>query len=42
MGDLAEQSFMDAENSPALVNLREAHLRRDVRGTPCEKCIAYG
>jgi MoaA/NifB/PqqE/SkfB family radical SAM enzyme len=42
MGDLNEQSFMDAWNSPAFVKLREAHLRKDVRGTVCEKCIAYG
>jgi MoaA/NifB/PqqE/SkfB family radical SAM enzyme len=42
MGDLAEQSFMDAWNSRDFVKLREAHLRKDVRGTLCEKCIAYG
>ena len=42
MGDLAEQSFIDAWNSPAFTNLREAHLRTDVRGIPSEKCIAYG
>ncbi len=42
MADLGKQSFMDAWNSPAFVNLREAHLRKDVRGTVCEKCLAYG
>ncbi|MDX1374358.1 MAG: radical SAM protein [Burkholderiales bacterium] len=42
MGDLGETAFMDAWNSPAFVALREAHLRRDVRGTVCESCIAYG
>jgi radical SAM protein with 4Fe4S-binding SPASM domain len=41
MGDLNKQSFMDAWNSDAFVRLREAHLRRDVRGTECETCIAY-
>jgi MoaA/NifB/PqqE/SkfB family radical SAM enzyme len=41
MGDLTQQSFMDAWNSAAFVNLRAAHLRRDVRGTVCEQCIAY-
>lgn len=41
MGDLTKQSFMEAWNSPAFVKLREAHLRRDVSGTVCEKCIAY-
>jgi MoaA/NifB/PqqE/SkfB family radical SAM enzyme len=42
MGDLNKVSFMDAWNSPAFVNLRAAHLKKDVRGTVCEKCIAYG
>jgi len=41
MGDLTKQSFMEAWNSPGFVKLREAHLRRDVSGTVCEKCIAY-
>ncbi|HEX2830522.1 MAG TPA: radical SAM protein [Burkholderiales bacterium] len=41
MGDLTRQSFMDAWNSERFVRLREAHLKRDVRGTPCEQCLAY-
>ncbi len=41
MGDLTQQSFMQAWNSARFVALREAHLKRDVRGTVCEKCIAY-
>jgi MoaA/NifB/PqqE/SkfB family radical SAM enzyme len=41
MGDLNNHSFMEAWNSPAFVALREAHLRKDVRGTVCENCIAY-
>ena len=41
MGDLVTQSFMDAWNSSSFVKLREAHLKKDVRGTVCEKCIAY-
>jgi MoaA/NifB/PqqE/SkfB family radical SAM enzyme len=41
MGDLNNQSFMEAWNSEPFVKLREAHLRRDVRGTVCEKCVAY-
>lgn len=40
MGDLREQTFMDAWNSPAYQSLRAAHLREDVRGTPCEACAA--
>ena len=42
MGDLNKVSFMDAWNSDAFVGLRAAHLRKDVRGTVCENCIAYG
>jgi MoaA/NifB/PqqE/SkfB family radical SAM enzyme len=41
MGDLTKQSFMDAWNSQAFVKLRAAHLKRDVRGTVCENCLAY-
>lgn len=42
MGDLTKVSFMEAWNSQAFVKLRAAHLRKDVRGTVCENCIAYG
>ena len=42
MGDLNKLSFMEAWNSAPFVNLRAAHLRKDVRGTVCENCIAYG
>ena len=42
MGDLNKVPFMDAWNSPAFVSLRAAHLKKDVRGTVCENCIAYG
>lgn len=41
MGDLTQQPFMAAWNAPAFVALRQAHLRKDVRGTICEACIAY-
>jgi Radical SAM superfamily/Iron-sulfur cluster-binding domain len=41
MGDLSRTDFMDAWNSTAFVALREAHLKKDVRGTVCESCIAY-
>jgi len=41
MGDLTQQSFMQAWNSPAFVKLRAAHLKKDVCGTVCEQCIAY-
>jgi hypothetical protein len=41
MGDLNKLSFMEAWNSTDFVSLRAAHLRKDVRGTVCENCIAY-
>jgi len=41
MGDLNRQPFMEAWNSEQFVKLREAHLRKDVTGTVCEKCVAY-
>jgi MoaA/NifB/PqqE/SkfB family radical SAM enzyme len=42
VADLSEMSFMDAWHSKAFQDLRQAHLNRDVRGTACEKCLAYG
>ncbi len=42
MGDLNKMSFMEAWNSDSFTKLRAAHLKRDVRGTVCENCIAYG
>jgi MoaA/NifB/PqqE/SkfB family radical SAM enzyme len=41
MGDHTTQPFMEAWNSEPFVKLREAHLRKDVRGTVCESCLAY-
>jgi hypothetical protein len=41
MSDLTQQSFMQAWNSVAFTALRAAHLKRDVRGTVCEACVAY-
>ena len=41
MGDLTKISFMDAWNSADFQKLREAHLKKDVTGTICEKCVAY-
>ena len=40
MGDLTKQSFMEVWNSSKFQQLRAAHLRKDVRGTACESCIA--
>lgn len=41
VADLTEMSFADGWNSEKFVNLRKAHLHRDVSGTVCEKCLAY-
>ena len=41
MGDLNRQPFMEAWNSEPFVKLRQAHLRKNVTGTVCEKCVAY-
>jgi len=41
MGDLNKVPFMEAWNSQPFVKLRAAHLKRDVRGTVCENCLAY-
>jgi len=41
MGDLNRQSFLEAWNSEPFVKLRAAHLKKDVSGTVCEKCVAY-
>jgi radical SAM protein with 4Fe4S-binding SPASM domain len=41
MGDLNKRSFMEAWNSEPFVRLRAAHLRKDVTGTVCERCVAY-
>ncbi len=41
MGDLNRLSFMEAWNSEPFVKLRAAHLKKDVSGTVCEKCVAY-
>lgn len=41
MGDLNVEPFETAWNSPRFQALRAAHLKRDVRGTICETCVAY-
>ncbi len=40
-GDLTETDFMTAWNSERAQWFREANLKKDVTGTPCEKCVAY-
>jgi len=41
MGDLKQDPFMTCWNSDAFQRLRAANLKRDVRGTACETCVAY-
>jgi hypothetical protein len=41
MGDLTRQEFAAAWHSAPFQRLRAANLAQDVRGTACEKCIAY-
>jgi len=41
MGDLNDMPFMAAWHSENFTRLRAAHLKKDVRGTVCENCIAY-
>jgi len=41
MGDLTAQGFMQAWHSERFQALRRANLAEDVRGTVCERCIAY-
>lgn len=41
MADLTQTSFIDGWNSAAFQALRRAHLKKDVKGTICESCVAY-
>ena len=41
MGDLETTSFLEAWHSPAFQALRTHHLDGNVKGTPCQSCIAY-
>lgn len=41
MADLTKVSFMQGWNSQAFQALRRAHLKKDVKGTICEDCVAY-
>jgi len=41
MGDLKEQSFMDAWNCLSFQDLRGAHLSGNVSNTVCKDCVSY-
>jgi MoaA/NifB/PqqE/SkfB family radical SAM enzyme len=42
VGDLRNTSFMEAWNSEDFQRIRAAHLAKDVSGTVCAECVAYG
>ncbi|MDH3588756.1 MAG: radical SAM protein [Gammaproteobacteria bacterium] len=42
VGDLHEHSFMEIWHSAKFQAVRRAHLGKDVSGTVCEDCVAYG
>ncbi len=42
MGDLKTSTFMEAWHSNKFQKLRRTHLEKDLSGTPCVKCVAYG
>lgn len=39
--DLNDVSFMDGWNSTMFQETRRAHLKKDIKGTVCENCLAY-
>ena len=41
MGNLNSLTFMEAWNSEKFQTLRAAHLAKEVKGTPCEKCVVW-
>ena len=41
MADLKTTSFIDAWHSSKSMELRRQHLKKNVKGYPCEECIAY-
>jgi len=42
MGDLKTQSFIEAWHATEFAALRAAHIRKDVTGTECERCVLVG
>jgi len=39
MADLTKTPFMEGWNSEKFQALRLSHLKKDIIGTPCEKCL---
>ena len=42
IGSLHEDKWMDIWTNEAFAKIRAAHLKKDVKGTVCETCAAYG
>ena len=42
IGDLTKHSWMDIWHNREFQKVRGAHLNRDLSGTVCEECVAYG
>jgi radical SAM protein with 4Fe4S-binding SPASM domain len=41
MGNLNQMTFLEAWNSFSFQKLRSAHIKEELKGTPCEQCVAY-
>ena len=41
VGDLNEDSWMDIWHNDKFKQVRQAHLKKDLKGTVCEECVAY-
>jgi len=41
VGNLHEDKWMDIWHNEKFRKVREAHLKRDLKGTVCEECVAY-
>lgn len=42
MGDLNNESFVDAWNSPEFIELRKHHIKGELKGSPCANCLLLG
>jgi radical SAM protein with 4Fe4S-binding SPASM domain len=41
VGNLHKDTWMDIWHNEAFTKVREAHLKKDLKGTVCEDCVAY-
>ena len=42
VGNLCDQSWMEVWNCKKFQEIRKRHLQKDIIGTICEECVAYG